>query len=86
MKRYAVFGNDIHYAGGGFSDFIGDYNNREEAIRASALPQMEGDKWSHVIDTVAMICIHAEGQAYGGRDRDGINKSLGSASGWGRVD
>lgn len=34
MKNYLAFYGDIYYASGGMHDFIGDYNTKEEAIKA----------------------------------------------------
>lgn len=34
MKKFAAFGYDNYYPGGGWSDFMGFFDSREEAIEA----------------------------------------------------
>lgn len=46
MKRYLAFGGDQYYPGGGWDDFVGDFDSKGEAIEAAK----KGNGWWHVID------------------------------------
>lgn len=51
MRRFLLFAGDNYYPGGGWSDFIGDYDNTEKAF--AALKRNQRD-WYQVIDTTTM--------------------------------
>lgn len=50
MKRFLVFGGWTYYPGGGWDDFVGDFENVEDAIAATKDPSSRNDWW-HIIDS-----------------------------------
>jgi len=78
MKRYLLFGGDQYYASGGMADYIGDYDDVEEAeMAARALEgkkrpiwSMSSDRdtrveWWHIFDTkVFEICARSQDGPY----------------------
>lgn len=49
MKRYLAFADDTYYPGGGWDDFIGDFNSKAEAF-AAAKKNNEHFGWWQVVD------------------------------------
>lgn len=47
MKRYALFEGSEYYPAGGWDDFVGTYDTKEEAEKARS-PLKYG--WWHVVD------------------------------------
>ena len=50
MKRYLLFSFDTYYPDGGWNDFIGDFDNVEQALLA--LKQDSPYPEYHIIDTL----------------------------------
>jgi hypothetical protein len=46
LKRFLAFGGDNYYPGGGWDDFIGDYDTIEQAEAAG-----KHCDWHHVVDS-----------------------------------
>ena len=53
MKRYLVFGGDVYYPEGGFSDFVGEYDVEEDAIEKAKTIGEDKYQWANVYDTKA---------------------------------
>lgn len=51
MDRYLVFIADVYYPDGGFRDFVGDFSDKNEAIKKAMTVRDLPGKWSHVYDT-----------------------------------
>lgn len=49
MKRYLAFGGDQYYPGGGWDDFVGDFDSKAEALEAAKNGNNKCGWW-HVID------------------------------------
>lgn len=50
MKRYAVFNMSCYYPAGGWDDFVGAYNDLEEAKAAAVALVTNKWEWSDVVD------------------------------------
>ncbi len=50
MKRYLLFGGDSYYPGGGWDDFINDFDTIVEA-REEAKQKLHKNQWWQIIDT-----------------------------------
>lgn len=51
LKRFAVFAGDNYYPWGGFSDLVGTFDDKDEAIAEAKKAEARiHDEWSHVID------------------------------------
>ncbi len=59
MKRYLAFYGYIYYPNGGMNDFVGDYDTKDEAIKAIDEahkenhpndPDWYNSSWSHIWD------------------------------------
>lgn len=50
MKRYLLFAGDKYYAGGGWSDFKGDFHFCTEAMAALQAIVDPKPEWWHVVD------------------------------------
>lgn len=52
VKRFVFMGGDIYYASGGFRDYRGSYDTKEEAeARMQEFLEVEGwGVWAHVAD------------------------------------
>lgn len=49
MKRYLLFSGATYYPGGGWEDFVGDYDTPEEIqVGVESLPRYQ---WWHIVDT-----------------------------------
>jgi hypothetical protein len=73
MKRYVVFGGKIYYACGGWRDLLGTYDALEEALTATASPDLwrasirydedelwrypAEDLWWHIVDTTSQTIV-----------------------------
>lgn len=53
MKRFLTFRGQNYYPGGGWSDFAGDADSLEEAIKIAKRPHAQNwaIDWWHVIDS-----------------------------------
>lgn len=59
MKRYLVFAGDVYYPEGGWKDFQGSYDTREEAFLNC--PNKESwDGWGHVVDSEVWMIIQPD--------------------------
>lgn len=71
MKRYLLFIGDVYYSNGGWDDYIGSYDNLEEAIQNS--PKVKKSKylftrkWWHVVDIYSKRIVK-EGRNYEPKD------------------
>ena len=55
MKRFLLFTGWDHEAGGGWNDFVGDFDTLEGAqMKAVEQFRTDWDDWAHVIDTTTM--------------------------------
>jgi len=51
MKRFLLFTGDFYYPGGGWEDFIQDFDSFEEAREAG---RQTGDNWYQIVDAETM--------------------------------
>jgi hypothetical protein len=72
MKRYLVFGGECHYATGGANDFIGAFDDKQEASDFGLSKyelhhrEVEYVEWYHVFDTIEQrICDKSRENPYG---------------------
>lgn len=64
MKRFWVFAGESYYAEGGMADYIGQFDNIADAIKAGLTA--EDASWWHVLDTKSMkIVAHVSGSYTG---------------------
>lgn len=52
MKRYLLFGGNVYYAGGGWNDYLGDFDTVDAAVaseKASPVTERPAEWW-HVVD------------------------------------
>lgn len=59
MKRYLVFAGEYYYPTGGWDDFVGDYDDLEDATAAGKNPGHDGEwhQWWHVIDSETGVMV-----------------------------
>lgn len=57
MKRYMLFGGSEYYPLGGFNDFLGAFNSKEDALSEAIRQDCD---WYHVIDSVEMKCVSGD--------------------------
>jgi hypothetical protein len=72
MKRYLVFGGEMHYATGGANDLIGSFDDKKEAsdfaVLRYELPHRHDDfiEWFHIYDNEEQrICDKSRENPYG---------------------
>ena len=62
MKRFLLFAGDVYYPSGGFGDFIGYFEAREEALdKLVKWIETEGGPeylWAHIYDTETMTMVY----------------------------
>lgn len=58
MKRFLLFSSDTYYPGGGWDDFVADYDDVEAARVAG---RKTGYDWFQVIDTTTMKEVESDG-------------------------
>ena len=54
VHRYLVFAGPDYYPAGGWGDFIGNFESKEDALKAAKLDGSNLRDWSQVIDTETM--------------------------------
>lgn len=56
MKRYLLFAFASHYPGGGWHDYRGDFDTKDEAVRQGeiliSIQRLDSDENFHVVDTI----------------------------------
>lgn len=58
MKRFLLFAGDMYYPGGGWSDFMEDFDSLEEARNGG---RQTSDDWYQIVDTETMKEVEERG-------------------------
>jgi hypothetical protein len=72
MKRYFLFGGEIHYPRGGWRDFVGSYDSMEEAMARARSTDERGvglshcNFWWHIIDSTTWEEVDHKDRGFGG--------------------
>lgn len=63
MKRFLLFGGRAYYARGGFNDFLGSFNTKEDA--KARVSSMSSCGWYHIFDSKNGYIVDADGEPHG---------------------